>query len=242
MGAALLLLYFFLFLIVRRADRILAKQESARKQAESDLRIAAAAFESQEGMMITDANSVILRVNQACTRITGYSAEELVGNTPRILKSGRHDKAFFRAMWETIGSTGGWQGEIWDRRKNGEESPKWLTISAVKDERGVVTHYVGAQIDITEQKKAEDKIRDLAYFDALTELPNRFSLHERLEQALSMAQRNEKPLAVMLIDLDNFKTINDTLGHSAGDQLLIQVAQRLSHSVRHSDIVARLGR
>lgn len=240
-SVALLLLYFFLFIIVRRADRILAEQELERKQTESDLRIAATAFESQEGMMVTDANSVILRVNQACTRITGYSADELVGKNPSILKSGRHDKEFYRVMWEIIDSTGVWQGEIWDLRKNGEEYPTWLTISAVKDEQGVVTHYIGTQIDITERIKAEDKIKELAYSDALTGLPNRFSLHERLEQALSMAQRNEKQLAVMLIDLDNFKSINDTLGHSAGDQLLIQVARRLSDSVRQSDLVARLG-
>jgi len=214
---------------------------TARKQAESDLRIAAAAFDSHEGMMVTDANSVILRVNQALTEITGYSAVELVGKTPRILQSGRHDQEFYRAMWKTIRSTGGWQGEIWDQRKNGEMYPKWLTISVVKDEQGVVTHYVSAQFDITERKNAEDRINALAFFDALTGLPNRFSLHERLKQALGLAERNGKQLAVMLIDLDNFKIINDTLGHSAGDQLLIQVAQRLSDSARQSDLVARLG-
>ncbi len=191
--------------------------------------------------MVTDANSVILRVNRAFTEISGYSPDEIVGKTPRVLKSDRHDKEFYRVMWESIKSTGGWQGEVWDRRKTGEEYPKWLTISAVKNEQGVVTNYIGTHYDITERKKTEDKIKELAFFDPLTGLSNRFSLQERLKQALSLAERNEKQLAVMLIDLDNFKTINDTLGHSAGDQLLIQVSKLLSASVRQSDLVARLG-
>lgn len=214
---------------------------SERKLAEAELRIAAAAFESQEGMLVTDAHSVILRVNRAFTTTTGYSAEELVGQTPRVFRSGRHDTEFYRAMWETIRHTGGWQGEIWDRRKNGEEFLKWLTISVVKDEKGAVTHYIGIHYDITERKKAEEKIRELAFFDTLTGLSNRLSLKERLRQALSLAQRNGKQLAVMLIDLDNFKTINDTLGHSVGDHLLVEVAQRLLGAVRPSDLVARLG-
>ena len=211
------------------------------KQAEAELRVAAAAFESQEAMVITDANSIILRVNRAFTAITGYAPEEVVGENPRILKSSRHSPDFYRAMWESIIRTGGWQGEVWDKRKNGEEYPKWLTISAVRDFKGKVTHYIGAHFDITERKKAEEKIAALAFFDSLTGLPNRYSLHERLAQSLGLAGRNEKQLALMLIDLDNFKTINDTLGHQVGDQLLMQVAQRLTGSVRQSDLVARLG-
>ena len=214
---------------------------SARKRAEADLRIAAAAFESQEGMVITDAGGVILRVNQAFTASTGYSAEEVVGQTPRLFKSGRHDEAFYRTMWQTLVSNGAWQGEIWDRRKNGEIYPKWLTISAVKDEAGVVTHYVGTHFDITERKKAEEKIQALAFSDQLTGLANRTSLHERLAQALGMAARNGKQVALMMIDLDNFKTINDTLGHQVGDLLLKEVAQRLTGSIRQTDLVARLG-
>lgn len=219
----------------------LALLHKARNKAFAELQVAAATFDSQEAMLVTDANAMILRVNKAFVETTGYSADELVGKSPSIIKSGRHDKNFYRTMWETIHRTGMWQGEIWDRRKNGEEYPKWLTISAVKNEQGVVTNYIGSHFDITERKKAEDKIKELAFFDALTGLSNRFSLQERLEQALSLAERNEKQLAVMLIDLDNFKTINDTLGHSVGDQLLIQVAQRLAGSVRQSDLVARLG-
>jgi diguanylate cyclase (GGDEF)-like protein len=144
-------------------------------------------------------------------------------------------------MWETIQRTGGWQGEIWDRRKNGQDYPKWLTISAVKNDAGVVTHYVGTHSDITERKNAEERIRDLAFVDQLTGLPNRTSLYERLIQTLGLVQRNESQLALMLIDLDNFKTINDTLGHQVGDDLLVEVAKRLGSSVRQSDLVARLG-
>ncbi len=211
------------------------------KLSEEQLRIAAVTFESQGGVVITDANSIILRVNQAFTRMTGYTAEEVVGQTPRILKSAHHDPEFFRSMWESINSTGGWQGEIWDRRKNGEEYPKWLIISAVKNEAGIVTHYVGTHHDITERKHAEERIHDLAFIDQLTGLPNRTSLQERLTQTLGLIQRNDGQLALMLIDLDNFKTINDTLGHEVGDRLLVEVAQRLARSVRQSDLVARLG-
>lgn len=212
-----------------------------RKQAEFDLRIAASAFESQEGMMVTDANGVILRINRAFTQTTGYSNAEAVGQTPRLLKSGRHDAEFFGAMWEAIRRTGGWQGEIWDRRKNGEIYPKWLTISAVKDNQGSVTHYIGAHYDITERKKAEQKIEELAFFDQLTGLPNRTLLLDRLKQAMTVSHRLETCGALLFIDLDHFKTLNDTLGHDKGDILLRQVAQRLAASIREGDTVARLG-
>ncbi len=211
------------------------------KQAESDLRIAATAFESQEGMMITDAKGVILRVNKAFTESTGYTVEEAVGQTPRLLKSGRHDADFYRAMWETIHRTGTWQGEIWDRRKNGEIYPKWLTITAVKGSDCIVTHYVGTHIDITERKSAEKEIQLLAYYDPLTRLPNRRLLMDRLQQALASSARIGRKGGLLLIDLDNFKTLNDTLGHQIGDLLLQQVAQRLASCVREGDTVARLG-
>jgi len=214
---------------------------SARKQAETDLRIAATAFESQEGMVVTDADGVILRVNQAFVESTGYTAEELVGQTTRLLKSGRHSPEFYRDMWQSIERTGGWQGEIWDRRKNGEEYPKWLTISAVKDGAGVVTNYVGAHFDITERKRAEEKIRTLAFFDQLTGLPNRALLLDRLKQTMATISRGDGHGALLFIDLDNFKKLNDTLGHDVGDMLLKQVAQRLASCVREGDSVARLG-
>ncbi len=212
-----------------------------QKQAESDLRIAAVAFDSHESMMITDANKVILRVNQAFTDETGYTAEETIGRTPRLLSSGAQDQDFYRLMWEAINQAGKWQGEIWDRRKNGEIYPKWLTISAVKGNNGAVTHYVGSHIDITERKTAEEKLRYLTCHDPLTDLPNREGLHERMAHLLGTAKRNKKMLSLMLIDLDNFKSINDTMGHLTGDQVLVQVAQRLVNNVRKSDVVARVG-
>lgn len=212
-----------------------------RKQAERDLRIAAAAFESREGMMITDARNVILRVNRAFTELTGYSVEEIVGQTPSILKSDRNDPEFFRDMWESISRTGGWQGEIWGKRKNGELYPNWLNISAVKDRDGVVTNYIGTHYDISERKKAEDKINELAFFDPLTHLPNRRLLLDRLNQAMTAGHRNGDSGAVLLIDLDHFKMLNDSLGHHRGDLLLAHVAQRLAKSIREGDTVARLG-
>ena len=211
------------------------------KRAERDLRVAAASFESQEGIVITDADNVILRVNHAFTEITGYTAEEAVGQTPRLLASGRHDKAFFAQMWESIQRTGGWQGEIWDKRKNGEIYPQWLTISAVKADHGGVTHYVGTQTDITARKLAEAEISHLAFYDSLTQLPNRRLLLDRLGQGLASSARSGHHGALLYIDLDNFKTLNDTLGHDMGDLLLQQVAQRLASCVREGDTVARLG-
>ncbi|ATX80506.1 PAS domain S-box-containing protein/diguanylate cyclase (GGDEF) domain-containing protein [Mariprofundus aestuarium] len=212
-----------------------------RKETETELHIAATAFESQESLMITDANGMVLRVNNAFTECTGYTAEEIVGQTPKILKSGRHDAAFYAAMWDSINRTGSWQGEIWDRRKNGDIYPKWLSISAVTGENGNVTHYVGSHIDITERKAAEEEIKNLALYDPLTNLLNRRSLRERLRQALASSRRSTKEGALLFIDLDNFKNLNDTLGHNIGDLLLQQVALRLLSCVRENDTVARLG-
>ena len=217
------------------------RDTTLRKLTEAKLHIAAVAFESQEGMLITDANGVILKVNQAFTDMTGYTSEEAIGQTPRLLKSGRHDAAFYDAMWEDIQRTGTWQGEIWDRRKNGEVYPKLLTISAVKVNDGAVTHYVGSHIDITERKAAEQKIQYLAFYDALTDLPNRRLLLDRLGQALGASTRSGQSGALLFIGLDNFKNLNNTLGHDIGDLLLLQVAQRLISCARKGDTVARLG-
>lgn len=212
-----------------------------RKRAEIDLRIAAAAFQSREGMCVTNASGVILQVNRAFTKVTGYSAEEAVGQTPRLLRSGRHDKAFYEDMWGTINATGSWEGEIWNRRKCGELFPEWLTITAVRDDAGSVTHYVATLTDITQRKEAEYEIRNLAFYDPLTRLPNRRLLLERLKHALSAITRSEHGGALLFIDLDNFKTLNDTYGHDMGDLLLQQVAERLAGCVREADTVARLG-
>ena len=214
---------------------------SERKNAEAELRIAATAFDAQEGMVITDDQGLILRVNRSFCETTGYATEEVLGRNPSMLQSGRHDAEFYREMWDSIQRTGAWRGEIWDRRKGGEIYPKWLNISAVKNAEGKVTHYVGSHIDITERKKAQEKINHLAYYDPLTKLPNRRLFLDRLQQALVYAVRSGKLAALLFIDLDNFKTLNDTLGHDTGDLLLQQVGQRLTSCVRDGDTVARLG-
>ncbi|MFA6203735.1 MAG: PAS domain S-box protein [Gallionella sp.] len=220
-------------------ERISLMEE--RQRVEIDLRIAAIAFESQEGMLITDVQGNILRVNHAFTEITGYTAEEVLGKNPSMFKSGRQDKTFYRTMWETILAAGSWEGEIWNRRKNGEIYPEHLTITAVKNEQGAITNYVAALSDITRSKIAEEEIKSLAFFDPLTGLPNRRLLQDRLQQALTSAGRSGKEGALLFIDLDNFKALNDTLGHDIGDMLLEQVAQRLIACVREGDTVARLG-
>lgn len=212
-----------------------------RKEAETEIGIAATAFESQEGMMVTDASGTILRVNKAFTDTTGYSAEEVIGKTPAILRSDRQDADFYAAMWKEIDRTGFWQGEIWDKHKSGRVYPKWLTISAVLDREGGVTHYVGTHTDITERKLAEEKIRHLAFYDQLTELPNRTLLQDRLKQAMVVSERSNSHGALLFLDLDHFKTLNDTLGHDHGDMLLRQVARLLAENVRQGDTVARLG-
>jgi diguanylate cyclase (GGDEF)-like protein/PAS domain S-box-containing protein len=209
--------------------------------ANADLRIAAIAFESQEGMFITNADNVILRINHAFTEITGYPADEAIGQTPSLLASGRHDAKFYAAIQASLRHARSWQGEIWNRRRNGEIHPVWLTITAVTDRTDALTHFVATLTDISQRKAAEDKIQSLAFYDPLTRLPNRLLLIDRLQQALAASTRNEYTGALLFIDLDNFKILNDTLGHDKGDLLLQQVARRLAACVRESDSIARLG-
>lgn len=205
------------------------------------LRIAATVFESQEGMMVTDILGNILQVNQAFVRITGFAPEEAVGNNPRMLKSGWHDLPFYVDLWATLAREHYWQGEIWNRRKNGEIYPCWLTISAVLDAANQVTNYVGSFSDITRYKQAEEKIHHLAFYDALTGLPNRRLLMDRTRQSLAKICRNGQLGALIFLDLDNFKMLNDTQGHELGDSLLIEVARRLRDCLREKDSIARLG-
>ncbi len=212
-----------------------------RRKTEEKLRIAAAAFETHEGMCVTDASHVILNVNQAFTDITGYSADEAVGQTPKLLRSGRHSARFYTQIQAAVAAKGEWQGEIWSKRKNHEIFPEWLTITAVKNDFGIITHYVRTLTDISQRKASEEHIKQLAFYDPLTQLPNRRLLIERLEQALAVSRRNGSEGALLFIDLDNFKTLNDTVGHQQGDQLLQQVAQRLQGLVRDTDTVARFG-
>ena len=212
-----------------------------RKKAQEELRIAASAFESQVGITITDANAVILKVNKAFTEMTGFSALEAVGQTPRILRSGRHDIGFYLAMWQSLTLHGTWAGEIWNRRKTGEVFLEWLTVTVVKDDAGQITHYVGTFLDITARKLADDRIKELAFYDPLTRLPNRRLLMDRLAVALATCNRHQRRGALLFVDLDNFKQINDTVGHHRGDRLLELVALRLSKCVRDGDTVARIG-
>jgi diguanylate cyclase (GGDEF)-like protein/PAS domain S-box-containing protein len=215
---------------------------SERKQAEEHLRLLAMVFSnSNEAIIVTDAENRIVATNPAFTLLTGYQPEEVIGRNPSLLSAGNTPREVFSEMWASLQRDGAWQGELWDRRKNGEAYPKWLSISLVRDEQGNIRNHIGSFIDISELKATQERIRHLAHHDTLTNLPNRFSLHEKLEQAVAFCRRNRMQLALMLIDLDRFKTINDTLGHHAGDQLLIEVSRRLLGAVRESDIVARLG-
>lgn len=216
--------------------------EENRKKTESELKIAAKVFaQSSEGFMVTDASNNIISTNKAFTDITGYSAEEALGKNPRILSSGRHNKDFYQTIWAAIQTQSFWAGEIWNRRKDGSLFPAWLTISRVIDEQGHISEYVGTLNDITQRKKSEENIHRLAHFDALTGLPNRTLLNDRFTQAIGNALRNQEKIAVLFLDLDHFKNINDTLGHRIGDEILIEVAKRMVSTVRDVDTVSRLG-
>jgi len=197
--------------------------------------------QSAEGIFICDPHERILLVNTAFVQLTGFSADEAVGKTPRILQSGRQDRAFYIDMWKSVSETGSWHGEMWNRRKSGEFYVEWLSISAVYDHKNAVTHYVGIFSDVTVRKQAEERIVHLANYDALTDLPNRVLLMDRLNQLTKAAQRRKSKVAVVFIDLDRFKEVNDSLGHDAGDLLLQTLAKRLSDAVRDEDTVARLG-
>ena len=206
------------------------------------LRLAEQVFESAgEAILVTDADCRIIDVNPAYLEITGFDREDVIGATPAIAKSGRHDAEFYRAMWQDIEQTGRWSGELWDRRRNGEFFLQWLTINVMRDESGQVSNYVGIFKDFTQQKATEQKLEQMAYYDPLTGLPNRTLFRDRLEHQIDHAKRREEFAAVMFIDLDRFKYVNDSLGHDIGDRLLVEVAQRLKQRLRRSDTLARLG-
>ena len=205
-------------------------------------RLAASVFNNaREGILITDPDAVILQVNQMFMEVTGYTEQDVLGNNPRILSSGHHDKDFYKAMWNTLLTKGHWSGEIWNKRKDGTEFVELLNISAVKDSKGRTTHYVGLFSDITPQKDYQLQLEFMAQHDALTQLANRDLFVERLEVAMAQARRAGHRLAIAYLDLDGFKPINDTYGHGMGDKALIEVARRLKASIRSGDTVARMG-
>ena len=208
---------------------------------DSELRIAAAAFESQESFMVTDANGIILRVNAGFTALSGYTPDDVLGKNPRILQSGKHDKAFYETMWQVLKKDRFWQGEVWNRKKDGQVFPEWLCITQIRNSADDVINYVATSNDISQRKADEERIRQLAFYDELTKLPNRALLFPRLNLALNTSQRHDYHGALIFLDLDHFKILNDTLGHTLGDQLLIEVAARLLKCVRNIDTVARLG-
>jgi len=215
---------------------------SEHRQAEEALRLADRVFRSTgEGVAVTDADANLVSVNPAFELITGYSAAEVLGRNPRMLQSGRHEDAFYHDMWASLRETGQWRGELWNRRKSGEVYPEWLNISAVKDTAGRITHYVALFSDISSVKEAMQQIDFLAHHDALTRLPNRTLFHDRLSHGLDRAQREDRPLALLYLDLDRFKNVNDTLGHPVGDELLQEVARRMTGAIRAGDTLARLG-
>jgi diguanylate cyclase (GGDEF)-like protein/PAS domain S-box-containing protein len=241
-AVAILLLGGLMALVARRVEREINGYAAKLARSNAELCQAATVFENtKEGVMIADAANRVVAVNRAFVEITGYGADELIGRTPEVLRSSRQDEAFYRRIGEAVREHGNWQGELWDRRKNGEDYPAWLSISVVKDDDGRVTHHVSVFSDITVLKESEARLDQLAHHDPLTGLPNRLLLNARAEHALARARRNEKQMAVLFLDLDRFKYINDTLGHPAGDLLLQQVAERLRKCVRDEDTISRLG-
>lgn len=224
------------------ANHRLADEIEHRRRAEKDQRLAATVFNTvDEALLVCDAGNRIVTTNPSFTRVTGYMLDEVRGKNPGLLSSGLQDAAFYRAMWASLMENGNWQGEVWNRRKTGEIYAEWLSINTVCDPEGRLTHYVAAFSDITERKSSEERIRHLAHYDVLTDLPNRTLFFDRLQQALTQAQRVGGKLALLYLDLDKFKPINDTLGHAIGDQLLHQAARRMQECIRASDTVARFG-
>ncbi len=223
------------------SNAVMRREIDERRRHEDALRIADAVFESAaEAIIVTDAENNIVRVNPAFTAITGFTPAEVMGRNPRLLKSGRHGAEFYRAMWDALNTRGHWDGEIWNRNRNGDIRAEWLSIAKIDDGDGLA-HHLAVFHDITRRKEDEDLLRFKAHHDALTELPNRELFKDRLQASINRARRYHRHFALLLVDLDRFKAVNDSLGHTAGDELLVEAARRLISCVRETDTVARLG-
>jgi diguanylate cyclase (GGDEF)-like protein/PAS domain S-box-containing protein len=218
------------------------RDQTEEIKARDSLQLAASVFEcTSEAIMITDANNCIISVNKAFSRVTGYSQDEVLGQNPSLLKSGKHNEEFYQLLWDNLLAMGHWQGEIWNRRKDGAMYPEWLSISLVRNDAGQIINHISIFSDMTERKELSANLEFLAHYDSLTHVPNRIMLENLVRQSLAVASRNRSQLAFLFIDLDRFKNINDSLGHSVGDEVLKIVAMRLRQSLREMDIVARLG-
>ncbi len=231
--------------LLKQEQRLLCERRELTRHLETELsyrRTAQTVFDSTtEGVLVSDHDNCIIQVNPAFIRTTGYSEAEAIGQTPHLLSSGRHDSAFYQQMWQTLLNEGVWQGEIWNRRKNGEIYPEWLTINCIRDESGRIHQYVAVFSDISKRREMQDSLHRLAYYDSLTRLPNRLLFHDRLQQAIAHSDRNGTPFALLFIDLDNFKQINDAFGHRYGDEVLLRIGEKLLSTTRKSDTAARLG-
>ncbi|MBV0933600.1 bifunctional diguanylate cyclase/phosphodiesterase [Marinobacterium weihaiense] len=240
--AVALLISRWLRQLMQRYRCELEQQQAELAASNHELQLAGQIFEAAgEGAMITDANNCIMAVNPAFTRITGYSADEVIGQKPSLLASGLQSRTFYARMWQALSEEKRWQGEVWNRRRTGEFYPQWLSITVIEDEQGLPCNYVAMFNDITERKATEDQLRYLSDYDALTDLPNRRLLRERVTKAVQDARATDQPLGLLIIDLDRFKGVNDSLGHAAGDTLLKAVAHRLARSVRSCDTLSRIG-
>jgi len=238
---------------VREYDKFILLTSELRSQlsilkskVRSDLKLAAKimgkVFENaSEGVMITDAQSHILNVNNAFEKVTRYARDEVIGKKPDILHSGTHDQGFYERMWQVLLNDKRWQGEIWNRRKNNEIYPEWLSITAVLDDNNDISHYIGIFSDSSTESEGDERLYHLAHYDSLCDLPNRMLFYDRLRQSLSRSRRNDQKIAVMFMDLDNFKTVNDEYGHTVGDEILQQVSKRVVATLRESDTIARIG-
>ncbi|EXF46852.1 sensory box protein [Pseudomonas sp. BAY1663] len=231
-----------LYLLSRQHFRRLAEQLNTQKQQEASLRQAAAVFATtQEGVLVTDPQQHIVHVNPAFSRITGYSAEEVLGQTPRLFASGKHDTGFYQRMWQALDGEGAWSGEIWNRRKSGEIYPVWQNLRSIHDDQSQLSHYVAVFSDLSALKRSREEMDQLAHYDPLVNLPNRLLFTERAKQALERARSQRRSGALLLIDLDHFKDINESLGHSLGDALLQAVTARLSEHLQEGMTLGRLG-